>query len=122
MRCTTRTGPVPRTTATSVVPVTVPLAVERAARERAGRLEMAVEDALAEHVTVVPAYCFSPRETAAEPDTRRVALHTAVQPELAEVVEDLADGDEWAWVREAVLEKVQREADWTKRATATPDT
>lgn len=100
----------PERTTTRVVPVTVPREVERAARARAERHDVALEDAIADHVRVVPAWCFSPAEEGPA-DARRNVLHTPVEPATAALVDDLAAGDRRQWIREAIHEKARREAD-----------
>ncbi len=111
-----RDAPPPEHTTNEIVPVSVPRAVEAEARSRARQSNEALEDVLAEHVAVVPDYCFSPVEGDSVPSatTRRVALHTTVEPELAAIVDELSD-DPREWIREAVREKIrwerQREID-----------
>lgn len=99
----------PEHTTSEIVPVSVPRAVEAEARSRARQSNEALEDVLAEHIAVVPDYCFSPVEGDSVPSdpTRRVALHTTVEPELAAFVDELAD-DRREWIREAVQEKARR--------------
>lgn len=101
----------PTKTAERIVPVSVPLEIEREARRRAAELDVAIEDAVADHVRVVPAWCVSPAEDGPDDETRRVALHTTVEPTVADLIDDLAAGDRDGWVREAVHEKASRETD-----------
>lgn len=102
-----------------VVPVGVPSEIEQEARERADELNIAVEDAVADHVRVVPAWCISPAEDGPDGRARRVALHTAVRPSVVNRVDDLGADDRGEWVHEAVREKVARETDWP--GTAVPN-
>lgn len=101
----------PTRTAERIVPVSVPREIEREARRRAAELDVAVEDAVADHVRIVPAWCLSPAEDGPDGGARRVALHTTVEPTVADVIDELAGGDRQEWLREAVREKARRETD-----------
>lgn len=95
----------PEQTTTQIVPVTVPREIESEARARADRFNLALEDAIADHIRVVPSWCFSAAEEGIRPGAHRIALHTAVEPAVADVVDELARGDRREWFREAIREK-----------------
>lgn len=98
----------PGRTTDEIVPVSVPRSIEQEARELADDTGVALEDALADHVNVVPHFCHSAVEDGEPGSVRRVALHTAVTPETAEAIDRLTD-DREAWVREAVRGRLARE-------------
>lgn len=99
----------PERTTDEIVPVSVPESIEQEARRRADRLGVALEDALAEHINVVPAFAHSVGRADDPENVRRVALHTTVTPETAAAINQQAEKegvDREEWVRDAVETKL----------------
>lgn len=99
----------PERTTDEIVPVSVPRGIEQEAHRRADRLGVALEDALADHVNVVPVFAHSVGRADDPENVRRVALHTTVTPETAAAIDRQAEGvDREEWVRDAVETKLAK--------------
>lgn len=93
-------GTVPEHTTTVQVPVPVPRAVEREARQRADELDADLRDCLRDHVTVDPDYLLGGE---ANPTADRMdAIYVRVSPELLAKLSTISNGAVEEWVRGAI--------------------